>query len=1047
MKKLIICIFLLNFSFVVSSHNYQFKHLSFFDGKQLPTSYTMTYDNFGFLWFATTNGLCRYDGSVVKTFRNNPEDSTSISANWVITVYKDKSGNIWAGSLGGALSLYHPEKENFENFPLDSANIGHYVKNAIITILEDNHGILWTGSNGKGLFQFDRKSKKYIKNYTFSENDPNSISSNFIDQPIMDSSGNLWVPTKNGLNKYNRESDNFTRYSITKNSAGLESRIYSVSFDRKGMMWVGTENGAFKINSSDGKILNHFLPSSNVKGLNHNVTYGIYHDRLGQLWISVENNGIIRWNPETGDCEQFYNGKPNSDGFDITTVYHFKEAKNGLVWMTVAEGGIVSFYPEGKKGFYPFILNPSEKDRKEGSYVTGIQTDSSGNMWMGTENGVVRLEKNGKQTLFSSKGNSAETTASNYIWTVLVDRNNNIWAGTNNGLIFIDTKTGKLSRFISEKNNPNSLIGNRIMSLLQSSEGKIWIGSSSGISVYEPETKIFMNYKSYPDNPDSLGYHIVTSLFENSKKEIWIGTNGGGVFKYLKSENKFKRFQHNSKISSGLSSNSVMAIAEDKNGFMWFGTISQGGLNRLNADGKTFTKFTVKNGLQNDQIEGILTDDLHNLWVSTAEGISRISLKDSSVDNYDYRDGLNGNTFDFGGYEKDKYGNIYFCGNNGFTKIIPSEISARPYYPEIVFTGFLKYNTPFLLDSSITAKQIIELNYDDQYFSIQYSALEFEMKSKIKYAFKLEIYDEHWIENGSNETVTYTHLEPGNYVFKVKSTNTDGRWNSESKSIQLIVKPPFWKTWWFFLINGLMIAGSFAGTIRYISIRNLKKKIGQLEQERELRETREKTKEKIARDLHDDVSTTLSSMSLYLESAKNKIKSNPETSQQILEKLQTLSSQAKESMEEVVWSLSPKNDTLINLMNRMKDTAAELCLENGIQFETNQESDEKDYVISETVRKNIYLIFKEVINNSLKHSGASKISLFCGTEKENFYLTIKDDGTGTELSGKTEKSKGGNGLLNIKKRAQELNAELNIISSPNEGMSVEIRIEITQMCY
>ena len=1029
------------------SQNYQFRHLSSFNGKQLPTSYTMTSDDFGFLWFASADGLCRYDGSTVKSFRNNSDDSTSISANWVITVYKDKTGNLWTGSLGGALSLYHPETENFDNFPLDSANIGHFVKNAIITILEDNHGILWTGSNGKGLFQFDRKSKKYVKSYTFSENDPNSISSNFIDQPIMDSTGNLWVPTKNGLNKYNRAADNFTRYSITKNSAGLESRIYSVSFDRKGKMWVGTENGAFCINPTDGKILNHFLPSAKVKGLNHNVTYGIYHDHLGQLWISVENNGIIRWNPNTGECEQFCKGKQNSDGFDIATVYHFMEGKNGLVWMTVAEGGIASFYPEGKKGFYPYILSPSEKDMKLGSYVSAIKTDSSGNQWLGTENGVVRLDLNGRKTVYRSGGNSAETSLNNYIWSLLVDRKNNIWAGTNNGLNFIDPVSGKIRRFLSEKNNPNSLVGNRILALVQASDGKIWIGTTSGISVFDSGTETFNNYRSHPENPDSLGYHIVSALFEDSRKNIWIGTNGGGVFRYSKNDNKFKRFQYNAKNPAGLSSNSVMAIAEDKNGFMWFGTISQGGLNRLNHDGETFTKFTEKNGLQNDQIEGLLTDEFHHLWISTSEGISRMSLQDSTFSNYDIRDGLNGNAFDFGGYDRDGNGDLFFCGNNGFTRIVPSEFYKGTGFPDMVFTGFMKYNKPFMLDSSLTVKHVIELNHDDQYFSLQFTALEFELKPKIRYAFKIENYDDQWIENGAMESVTYTHLEPGNYVFKVKSTSADGKWNPESKNILITVKPPFWKTWWFFLVNGILAAVSFAGTVRYISIRKLKRKIGQLEQERKMRETREKTKERIARDLHDDVSTTLSSMSLYLETAKSKIKSNPETAFPVLEKLQALASQAKDSMEEVVWSLSPKNDTLFNLINRMKDTAAELCLENGIQFETNPETIERDFVITETARKNIYLIFKEVVSNSLKHSGAAKISLFTGIENGIFYLLIKDDGSGTDLTGKTEKPKGGNGLLNIRKRAEELNANLKMISQLNEGMSVEIRIGITQMCY
>ena len=291
--------------------------------------------------------------------------------------------------------------------------------------------------------------------------------------------------------------------------------------------------------------------------------------------------------------------------------------------------------------------------------------------------------------------------------------------------------------------------------------------------------------------------------------------------------------------------------------------------------------------------------------------------------------------------------------------------------------------------------------------------------------------------------MSYTNLDPGNYKLLLKSTNNEGTWNPVPKVLSIYIKPPFWKTAWFISLALLMSILSVSLIIRALISRKYKKIIAQLEREKEVRLAKESTREQISRDLHDDVATTLNSISLYLKTFKSRVEQNPEIVAGSIDKLDRLSEQAKESMEEVVWSLSPKNNSLASLMSRMEDVGAEICYQNSIVFEFTKSVEDSNETITEDIRKNTYLIFKEFINNSVKHSGASKIKLDFSGNLRSFSMKISDNGRGFDLNNAVAKTVGGNGLENIRKRAELMNAGISFFSIPDQGTFLEI--SLTQM--
>jgi signal transduction histidine kinase len=454
-------------------------------------------------------------------------------------------------------------------------------------------------------------------------------------------------------------------------------------------------------------------------------------------------------------------------------------------------------------------------------------------MWVGTNGGGLnKIDPVGRAIeYFTHDPKNPTSISSNYVTSIQKDRTGALWIGTSDGgLNKFDPTTKTFEHFTNEPKNPKSLSNNTIVSIYSDSSGSTWIATfGGGLNRLDPYSYTFDHFMNEPQNEHSLSNNSVFPIYEDRSGTLWVGTYSGGLNKFDLTTKTFERFTNNPKNQKSISNNMVLSLYQDRSGTLWIGTL--GGLNRFDLATKTFTYFTVKDGLPNDCIYGILADQSDNLWLSTNNGLCKFNPKRLTFRNYDVTDGLQGNEFNSGAYHRGSDGKFYFGGNNGFNAFFPDSIKDNPYIPPIVITDFK------IFEKSVNYGLIphdIVLNYDQNFFSFEFSALNFILPEKNQYAYQMVGFDKDWIYSGTRRYASYTNLHPGTYTLRLKGSNNDGVWNEQGISIKVVINPPWWLTWWFrgALVVGLATAAIGVYLFRTRQIRQTNKRLKVLVEER-----------------------------------------------------------------------------------------------------------------------------------------------------------------------------------------------------------------------
>jgi two-component sensor histidine kinase len=427
----------------------------------------------------------------------------------------------------------------------------------------------------------------------------------------------------------------------------------------------------------------------------------------------------------------------------------------------------------------------------------------------------------------------------------------------------------------------------------------------------------------------------------------------------------------------------------------------------------------MKNGLPSDVVYGILEDSSGNLWLSTNYGLSRFNQDTETFKNFDTRDGLLGNEYNTGAWARTAEGTFLFGGVNGASEFNPDSLVDNPFIAPVVLTGFNIFDKPAVLKKSITSTEEITLSYRDNYFSFEFASLDFSTPDRNQYAYMLEGLDRDWIRAGTRRFAGYTHLDAGRYVFRVKGTNGDGVWNEAGASVRIIITPPFWKTWWFIVLLIMAIGGGIA----FLIVNRVRQLLAI-----------ERLRSKIAADLHDDIGAGLTEISIMGEVITQKLP--PESRRLILPEAEKIGETARglvSSMSDIVWLVDPRRDSLYDLVSRLGDSFKETMNTLNIQFKTENLQSLKSVRLKMEYRQHLLLIFKEAINNSLKYSGCSEISLSVDLRGKMLDMCLIDNGRGFEI----EDEPAGNGLKNMKERADRIGGVLVIRSSSGRGTEVE----------
>lgn len=811
----------LAFLFVINLHaqmnNLKFEKLTIEEGLSQNSSFCILQDRKGLMWFGTEDGLNRYDGYNFKVYKTESNDSSSISSNYVLSMFEDQQGVLWVGTDGGGLNQYDSNKESFFhyiNIPDNQNSLSH---NRVNSICADASGNIWIGTNGGGLDKFDPATKQF----THFKNDPenlNSLSSDMVYSVIWDKSGFLWIGTENGLNKFDTADESFIRYfADPKSHISLSNNyILNLFLDRAGILWIGTFGGGLnKLNpngNTDSSLVfisykNDYKNSTSISG---DVVTTIFEDKSGILWIGTDGDGINRLNTnEKKSRATFSHYKSNaSDPNSIVNnrIVSIYQDRSGVLWIGTKGGGI-SKYDSEKKNFVLIRNQPNAINSLSHNAVRVLTEDRSGNLWIGTDGaGLDRFNpKTGLYTQYKNNPLNSNSLSYDFVRSIHQDRKGYLWIGTDGGGVNkLNIKTGRFTRYEHDPDNPYSLGHNTIRPIFEDSKGLLWIGTfGAGLDLFDRKTNRFLHFVNDPDNPNSISHNYVYCIYEDRSGVLWIGTDGGGLNRYNREKNVFDRLNHDPNNPNSIRQDNIYCIYEDNSGILWLGT--RGGLNKFDPKKNSSIQYTEKDGMPNETVYGILGDDDGNIWISTNRGLSKFDPKKEKFKNYDMNDGIQSNEFNGGSYFKSLSGELFFGGINGFNRFFPEDIKENNFIPQIVLTSFKVYDKELKLQKSISEIGEIELSYKQNFISFEFASMDFNNPEKNQYAYKLEGFDKEWTYCGNRHYANYTNIGGGEYIFRVKGTNSDGKWNEEGTSVKIEIIPPFWYTWWFIILFSITV--------------------------------------------------------------------------------------------------------------------------------------------------------------------------------------------------------------------------------------------------
>ena len=818
-----LCFLLSAFAALASGPAARFDRLSIENGLSQTVVLSILQDSQGFLWFATQDGLNRYDGYEFKVYRHDPDVKDSLSNNFINALFEDSQGNLWVGTRAGGLNKYHRQTQSFEHFRHDKNNAHSLSHDNIKTLFEDAQGNLWVGTIGGGLNRFNPATGLF-SHFRHHPSNINSLAHDKVRAIGEDSLGQLWIGTSGGLSRYNPNSQNFSNYRHNPSDPHSLSHntVYTILNDSKGQLWVGTRDGLSRFDAQKQQFITFKHQASDPNSLSQSNIRSLFEDRRGTLWVGTYTGGLNRYDDRRAHFVRYRHHAANPHSLSHDSIRAIGGDRQGALWIGSFGGGL-SKYDIHRERFVHFEHQTSDPYSLSHDFVFSTYIDSKGILWVGTENGLNRYDATKQQfTHFKHQPSDPRSISHNRVRSIYEDSNGALWIGTRGGgLNRFNRKTQDFNHFKHHPSKPRSLGDNTIYAIVEDANSRLWIGTNGGgLNRYNPTTKDFDHFIHDPAKPYSLSNDIVKAIHQDTQGTLWVGTDRG-LNRYNTLTEDFSHYRHTSSNPNGLSHDKVSSIYQDTKGTLWVGT--KGGLNKFNAQTKTFTHYREKNGLPNDTVLGILEDSQGQLWLSTNKGLSRFDPVKETFRNYDVNDGLQSNEFNSDAYFKSADGELFFGGVNGFNRFFPDNIQDNHQPPNVVLTDFLLANqsiaiqsrpTPpnsklpetYRLTRSIDALTQLTLTYQQNLISFEFAALHFSNPMKNRYAYKLEGQDRDWIlTDAKNRRATYTNIAPGRYTLRIKAANLDGYWNKQGKSLNIKILPPPWKTWWAYTLYVLTV--------------------------------------------------------------------------------------------------------------------------------------------------------------------------------------------------------------------------------------------------
>jgi PAS domain S-box-containing protein len=832
----------------------RFDRLSVEDGLPHTSVYDILQDRQGFMWFATDDGVCRYDGYTFTTFKPIPDNPKTINPGAGYALYEDRSGNIWIGIRNGGLNRYNPITGTFTRYEHDPNNPNSLSHNSISydCIYEDSTGIFWIGT-WNGLNRFD-PMKQTFKRYYHDAADPDSLSKSFIRTIEPDPADDkiLWIGTNDGgLNRFDRISENFVRYQhdeTNPDSIGHHTvwKIYGeVSQEGKTILWVCTAGGMDRFDTASGKFTHFRHDPLNPDSLSNNEVYSVVPVGDNTFWVGTHSGGLNRFDPVRKTFVSYRSSK-NSQTVSSNIIHPLCYDRNGTLWIGTWGGGLSRIDPLNQK-----TRLYDEDSGLSYSAVLSLYEDRNGIIWIGTwSGGLNRFDpETGTFEHFRHDPKNPDSLGNDIVGWLYEDSQGVLWVGTwGGGLNRFDRETKRFKRYVYEPDNPQSLSHNAVRTICEDSAGNLWVGTTNGgLNRFDRARQTFTRYQYDSDNPYSVSTNNIWAVLKDSSGILWITTTAG-LNRFDPAAERFIQYHHDENDLFSISSDAVINIYEDSRKMLWITT--QFGLNRFDKVTGRFTRYFEEHGLPDNRIESICEDNDGNLWLGTGKGLCRFNPETNKITTYGIGDGMQGNLFFYPAAMKSRTGELWFGGPKGLNVIDPEKITDNPHKPAVVLTDFqidgksVHAGEHSVLKEDISMVREIMITPDISKFGFEFSALNYTVSEKNRYAYKMEGFDKDWVNTGSDRRFAhYTNLDPGRYIFRVKGSNNDGVWNEQGASVKIIILPPWWKTWWFRISSAGWLLMLFFGLHRWrlyaVRQRNILLEETVAERTEELRESEE----------------------------------------------------------------------------------------------------------------------------------------------------------------------------------------------------------------
>lgn len=1003
-----------------------FQHYGIGEGLSAGYVTTLFRDSRGDVWVGTQDGLNRFDGYGFETFRHAPFDTATLISNFVSCIAEDRHGYLWVGSFGEGVSRFNPRtgraeqccKQFFDGQTDLAVNVVRQV-----AVVEDD---LWI-SHLAGLSRIPLDEAGAPMHWEAvpleGQDKPNFIR---IERMKVDENGTLWVGTNFGFFKKTAEDSVFKvlgknfemvswardfvfeeegrpillgrdhqlyEYVSEKDSFQLwegrpdfdyVGRVVTLCRDAAGRLWGGTRDNGFLVRHPHSSEWIHFEPAlRRLGGFWSQEVTSIVDGGQGLVWIGGQD-GLYAWSPGRNKFKRYTEfNKLAEDWLTQIWAVHL-DARDGL-WVGTGSMGLARL--DRKKGKVEwFGPNASESYHSPLATVSTLQEDLSGNMWAGGMEGLVRIDPQSlEQVHFQPSDSTASALPDIFVRDLALDRAGNLWIATNNGLSYLDLRTESFTNYFYDPNTPGCLPSNHLSCLHIDSRDRLWIGSFRGLACLPlagdqaPPKDAFSFYRHSPDNPEGLGNGVITAILEDAEGHLWVGASGG--------------------------------------------------LNRFDpASGKS-QKFGLAEGMQGPAVYSLLEDDAGNLWIGLSTGISKYDSRSGSFRNFSFRDGLQPGEFSLGASFKAADGELFFGGMEGLNSFYADQLYENRTRPRIHFSSFEVESGPEKGIRYLEGLDKLDLRWDENFFAIAFAVQDHILPEDNGSAYMLEGLESDWVEANGKSMARYAGVPAGEYVFRVRGRNGDGYETEEEARIQIVVRPPFWRQWWFILLCGLALVAAVLWILQTRRRRRALVAAAVMAEQERLRKA-------TARDYHDEMGHYITRIMLLsgLMTRSDSAKEQLDLGAVIQENCEHLA----RGTRDFIWSLDPNRSSLMDLAEHIGEFGEGLYEYSGIHFRTTGISPSFSQIhLPIDYRRHISMIAKEALHNALKHAQAANVTLHFSFSSPTLSLSISDDGHSTQIP-----KANGNGLSNMLHRARQFDAELEFSVLNPHGLVVTLSVSL-----